>query len=353
MIVGVDARFIRHSGIGRHVSGTLSAWIGDRGVIALPSGEPDWTGWDSQHTTAGMYSLAEQGPALRRLARSADVTWFPHYAHPWRCAGRWVCTVHDVIHLALPELFPGRIRRWAAHALLADVRDRAAAVCFVSRFTRDEFHRLVGAPHGSEHIVGNGVDPRWGQPAPKPTAWDGRPYVVAVSNVKPHKGLSHLLQAMLHPSLAELHLVLIGRADGMRTVDGAAMELIADLGERCHWTGPVGDDDLRSWVAHARLLAFPSRYEGFGLPPLEAMAAGVPVVASDIPAVCEVIAGTEPAATLVPPQDADALAEAIALVHCDHARRNAQILAGRQCAATWTWERTAAATWKAIEQVAT
>lgn len=349
MRLTIDARFAKHSGIGRHISSVLAHWPGTPGLAIVANAADSPPDWQRTVCQAGMYTLAEQGPALRQLARAADITWFPHFAHPWRCPGRWVCTVHDVIHLALPELFPGRVRRFAARALLADVRDRAAAVCFVSRFTRDEFHRLVGAPRGTEHIVGNGVDPSWSRPAPAPPGWDGRPYVVAVGNVKPHKGLRHLLQAMQDPRLAELDLVLIGRVDGLRTVDHAAVGLVAGLGARCRWTGPVGDDELRAWVSHARVLAFPSLYEGFGIPPLEAMAAGVPVVASRIPAVEEVCAAS---AWLVPPADADALADGLLHVAQDEELRTRLIHAGRSLATQWTWSATARSTWQALQTAA-
>jgi glycosyltransferase involved in cell wall biosynthesis len=347
MTPAVDARFIDHSGIGRHIHGVLEHWPSDapRGVAAWNKHPP--AGWRPFHCTARMYSIAEQCWGLRRLPQLADITWFPHYAHPWRCPGRWVCTVHDVLHLAMPGLFPGRVRRWAAHALLADVRDHAAAVCFVSRFSQSEFHRLVGIPRGTQHIVGNGVDAGWSLPTTAPAGWDGRPYVVALGNLKPHKGLTHLLRAMLDPRLADLRLVLIGRSEGLRTVDRAALDLVNALGDRCLLTGPVDDAALRGWVGSARTLAFPSLYEGFGLPPLEAMAAGVPVVASDIPAVREVCGD---AALLVPAADAKALAEGLVRLHQDDSYRTATIARGRRCATQWTWDATAHATWQALAQ---
>lgn len=344
----IDARFLRHSGIGRHITGVLGAWPGAPGTAAVAPTDHAPAGWLGARCCAGMYSLSEQGPALRRLAGAADVTWFPHYAHPWRCPGRWVCTVHDVIHLAMPEIFPGRIRRWAAQALLADVRDGAAAVCFVSEFSQSEFHRLVGKPRGSEHIVGNGVDPIWSLPAPAPDGWDGRPYIVAVGNVKPHKGLTCLLQAMQAPALRNLRLVLIGQADGLRTIDGHALRLATALGTRCTWTGPIDDSALHSWVSHARVLAFPSLYEGFGLPPLEAMAAGVPVVASRIPPVVEVCGD---AAMLVPPRDEEALADGLARLAEDEVLRTTLISIGRARAVQWTWTATAQRTWAALQGV--
>jgi glycosyltransferase involved in cell wall biosynthesis len=342
----LDGRFLRHSGIGRHITGVVDHWPGPRCTIMLSDPHHAPTGWDTVTSTAAMYSLSEQGFSLRRLAAQADAIWFPHYAHPWRCAGRWVCTVHDVIHLAHPELFPGRMRRLAAYALLKDVRDCATGICFVSRFTQQEFHRLVGKPSGAETIVGNGVTMRPMVPPPPPRDWNGRPYVIAIGNAKPHKGLTYLLRAMLSTRLHELDLVLIGHHDGMRTVDRAAQDLSRDLGTRCRWTGFLSDADLQAWLSHARMLAFPSIYEGFGLPPLEAMASGIPVVASRIPSVVEVCGA---AAYLAEPGDIDSLSTGIERLHRDTALRCRLVDAGRRQAATWSWKNTAEATWSTLQ----
>jgi glycosyltransferase involved in cell wall biosynthesis len=293
-----------------------------------------------------MYSFAEQGTALRAIVKAADITWFPHYAHPWRCSGRWMCTVHDVLHLAHAEYFPGRLRRGAARALLADVRDRAAAVCFVTRFTQGEFHRLVGKPIGSEYIVGNGVDSSWFGVEKPPAGWSGRPYIVAVGNIKQHKGMDHLLQAMQSAALQDLDLVIIGRREGLRTVDHRVDNLISHLGSRCRWTGGISDQDLRCWVSHARMLVFPSLYEGFGIPPLEAMAAGVPVVASSIPSVREVCGD---AVVSVFPGSSESLADGIRRLHQDEILRQSMIIAGAACAQRWTWDAAAKTTWIAMQ----
>jgi glycosyltransferase involved in cell wall biosynthesis len=343
----IDARFIRHSGIGRHISGVLGSWTGPSGTVLLPSSEPSVPGWTRIDSRATMYSLAEQGLSLRRLLSASETAWFPHFSHPWKCSGRWTCTIHDVIHLAMPSLFPGLIRRCAAKFLLEDVRDRAASVCFVSAFTRDEFVRLVGMPKGSVHIVGNGVDPSWSLPQQQPDGWDGKPYIVAVGNLKLHKGLGVLLRALDAPHLRDVRLVLIGNASGLRTVDTQALHDMQKLGDRCRWTGPIDDVQLRRWVAHAQALAFPSLYEGFGLPPLEAMMAGVPVVASRIPAV-EEACGT--AALLVPPGDPGALAEALGEMLRDNTRRQQAILDGKKHAARWNWASVAQATWAAMNR---
>ena len=305
-------------------------------------------GWSVVSSDAGMYSWAEQGPGLRRQATNFACTWFPHFAHPWRLSGRWVCTVHDVIHLARPDLFPGRLRRAAARILLADVRDRAAAVCFVSRFTQAEFHRLVGPPVGREMIVGNGVDDAWFEVAPEGPPPHPRPYVIAVGNLKRHKGLSDLLVAMHGPACADLDVVLVGRKDAAKRTDSRLEDLIASLGPRCLWTGVVSDQDLHRWVAHARMLAFPSHYEGFGLPPLEAMAAGVPVVAADIPAIRET---SGPAAELVAPSDPQALAAGIARLAGDANLRRERIAAGRQLAAGYRWQSVAGAMSQVTEAI--
>lgn len=346
----VDGRFINASGIGRHIRGVLSHWPAAPASIVVPNVDAAPSGWTPVVAGAGMYSLAEQGAGFRRSLRGADTVWFPHFSHPLRQRGRWVCTVHDVIQLVMPELFPSRIKRAAARALLVDIRDRAAAVAFVSAFSRDEFIRVIGHPRGSIEIVGNGVDARWFEPADELADVPSRPYIVAVGNVKAHKGLAALVAAMHDPRLADFDLVLIGQRDGLRHIDHATQAQAEALGERCHWTGWVDDEHLRSWVGHAQVLVFPSLYEGFGLPPLEAMASGVPVVASAIPPLKEVTHGRfTDAASWFEPGSSDALAEQLVALLGSPSRQAAQVSLGRECARWWHWGQTAAATHRLIE----
>jgi glycosyltransferase involved in cell wall biosynthesis len=185
-----------------------------------------------------------------------------------------------------------------------------------------------------------GVDPGWAAAPPPDPGWLAAhrlpaDYLLAVGTLEPRKGLDVLLAgyaALLAEEPDAPALVLVGPAGWGPALDGTRLPA-----GRLLLPGYLADDELRRVVAGARLLAFPSRYEGFGLPPLEAMAAGVPVVASDLPAVREVTGGL---VTLVPPGDADALAGAL-LTELRTPTGPDRRAAARQRALAHTWARCA------------
>jgi len=193
-----------------------------------------------------------------------------------------------------------------------------------------------------------------------------RPYVLAIGNTKPHKDLTTLLRALaqMAPARPDLRLLLVGaeppgylgapRAGAPpgaapaappgvppRVPLGVPPGVPPEVRARVVFTGRVTDTELRTLYAGASAFVFPSRYEGFGLPPLEAMALGVPVVCADAASLPEVVGD---AALLFPPGDAAALAAALSRVLDDPALRERLSQAGRERATQFTWQRTAAAT---------
>ncbi|MGH3819045.1 MAG: glycosyltransferase family 4 protein, partial [Pseudonocardiaceae bacterium] len=164
-------------------------------------------------------------------------------------------------------------------------------------------------------------------------------YVLAVGTVEPRKGLDTLLAAL---AALELPVVLVGQP-GWGRLDPAALARQCGLDPaRVHVLGRVSDAELAVVLHHAAVLAAPSLAEGFGLPVLEAMAAGVPVVHSDAPALVEVAGG---AGVVVPRGDPAALAVALRTVLSDPGTAQAMIVAGRRRAAQFSWERTARRVW--------
>jgi glycosyltransferase involved in cell wall biosynthesis len=163
-------------------------------------------------------------------------------------------------------------------------------------------------------------------------------YVLSLATLEPRKGLDVLIRAMAHPAAPDLALVLVG-ASGWGGVDPQAVA--SDVGltpGRVRTLGRLGDTDLAAVLGAASVLAVPSRAEGFGLPVLEGMAAGVPVVTSRDPALLEV--GGD--ATLTSGTgDAAALAEALRQVCDEHQLRASLVSAGRIRAASYTWRQTA------------
>jgi glycosyltransferase involved in cell wall biosynthesis len=245
-----------------------------------------------------------------------------------------VITVHDLAALRYPELHPDRHVQQQRDQVRS--LSRAAAVLAVSSATAEDLvaagvpaQRIVVAPHGLTPLA----DPSPGPGHPPPG------YLLTVGETSPRKGYPRLLEA-----LARLYdrprLVMAGPSAG----DEARVRgLLGTLGLASAVTrlGAVSEPALAALYADALALCFPSVSEGFGLPVLEAMAAGVPVLAADIPPVREV-AGD--AAILLPPDDSGAWAEAIEAVTGDPSLRERMAEQGRRRAAGFTWARTAEGT---------
>ena len=290
---------LNHSGIGTYLRNTVPALIAERPEIRFTLlGAPeelrtlpgaDAANCELREFRAPIYSIAEQVGAWRLTPRGTDLYWSPHYTIPLLRRGKLLVTVCDVCHLALPHLFGGLHRRLYAKLMFAAVRRKADAIITISEFTRREFLRLVGPARQEIHAITLAAPERWFSVRPTRNP-EPAPYVLYVGNVKPHKNLTTLLEAMrLLPDDVAHNLVIVGKESGFLTGDPRVRERAAALGDRVRFTGRVSDEALEQYVAHADALVFPSLYEGFGLPPLEAMACGCPVVVSNaasLPEVC-------------------------------------------------------------------
>jgi glycosyltransferase involved in cell wall biosynthesis len=260
--------------------------------------------------------------------------------------GPWalVTTVHDLVPLRCPDLVPSR-HRWAVRGLLGGALRRAQRIIAVSETTRDEILARYRLPPARVVVVPEAASPHC-VPLPPPAlaamrARYGldRPYVLFVGFLEPKKNLNVLLDAVarLHRAgtWGQTELVVVG-ASGWGP-DPARLVLALGLDGAVRFVGPAPDADLPGLYGGALAFAFPSRWEGFGLPALEAMASGTPVVASNRGALPEVTAG---AALLVEPEAAP-LAAAIGRLLTDPALRERLRAAGLARAAQFSWERTA------------
>ncbi len=258
----------------------------------------------------------------------------------------YVTTVHDISFRAMPHLFRP-VDRWLLnHTVPAAVR-RAHAVITVSEFSRQEIlsayapspERVVATPLATGAHVG---------PIPVQTARDAlqrhyelrRPFVLMVGVLQPRKNLKLAVRAFAAVSRRlgdHWDLLIVGKPgwgqDELHDVIQAE-----GIASRVRQTGHVPDAYLSWFYSAADVLLYPSLYEGFGLPPLEAMACGCPVLASDIPPVREVVAD---AGRLLPPTQEAAWTDALAAVLNDPGERSRMRNAGRRRAAGYSWERMA------------
>jgi glycosyltransferase involved in cell wall biosynthesis len=251
---------------------------------------------------------------LRRRAGRLDVLHCTTFRGPLRAKVPTVVTVHDLAVLRAPEAFP-RWHRLYGRAGLERVLRGAEAVVAVSEFTRAETVELAGVPAERIRVVANGVDTIF-------TADGARAegdYVLAVATLEPRKNLRRAVDAARE---AGVELRVVGaRGWGGVQVDG--------------WVGEIPDAELAALYRGARCVVYPSLYEGFGLPVLEAMACGTPVVTSRGTAMEEVASG---AAVLVDPLDVASIAEGIAAAI---ERRDELVPVGLARARELTWERAA------------
>ena len=309
--VGIDTSPLlqTRAGTARHVDGLLGALRGRPGLelVGLSSGGSGRLASLRRDTL--WYPLR-----LGRTSARLDVLHCTTFRAPLRPRAPLVVTVHDLALLRHPDAFPRWHRATGTRALRAGVAVADAVVC-VSEFTRDELVELLRLPAERLRIVPNGVDPVF-TPAGERAEGD---YVLAVGTLEPRKNLEGAVEAA---RLAGVELRVAGAVGwGGVAVDG--------------WVGEPSDGELAMLMRGARCLVYPSLYEGFGLPVLEAMACGTPVVTSRGGATEEVAGG---AAVLVDPRDPAAIAAGI-----EEAvrRREELVAAGRARAAPFTWERSA------------
>jgi glycosyltransferase involved in cell wall biosynthesis len=258
---------------------------------------------------------------------------------------RQMVMIHDASVFAVPEAYSVSFGRWYRLMLPYWAR-RASLVLTNSEFSRTELARWLRIPMGKIRVVGGGHEHILRTPSDEGVLarhrLGTRPYVLAVSNLSRHKNLEAVRAAiqLLGPSGCDY--VLAGPANPR--VFGSWPE---DAPAQVIRLGYVADGELRALYEHAACLVYPSRYEGFGIPPLEAMACGCPVIASrtaSLPEVC----GT--AALYVDPDDPRQVATAIRRVLCEAGLGEELRQRGRDQSKRWTWTRSAVDTLAAIRE---
>ena len=302
---------------------------------AVPQTFPTNLGW----------SLIDLPRAAR--AENLDVFHAPAYTAPLRGARPLVLTIHDVSYQRHPEWYPYRrdpVRRWfyGQSAKAADV------IITDSDFSRQEIAVAYDLDPTHIRVVPLGVGSPFVHAAPPPPAGITQPYVLHVGDLHVRRNLPTLVRALarlpaVSTNLTPPLLVLAGTDRGERgNIETEARRANVQV----HFAGTPGDDALASFYAHAAALVYPSRYEGFGLPLLEAMACGAPVVGARAASIPEVIGN---AGMLVDPDDEEQMAISIGRLMTDRSLADACRRAGRSRAMEYTWERTARQTAAAYE----
>ncbi len=315
-MIYADQRWIGHHGIGRFARHVLAGL--DYRPIPLSS---------NPAAPLDSWFLAR---ALSEVARN-DLFFSPGYNTPLFCSCPFIFTIHDLSHIYCPEISSPPIRLYYATVMKRACR-RAARILTVSEFTRTQIIEWSGVSPQKISNVGCGIGPAF-QPNGDPYGLP-YPYLLSVTNRKRHKNEFRLVEAFAKASLNQrIHLVLTGES----TPELVSCIEAQELRSRVDFVGIVPEERLPSLYRGAEALVFPSLYEGFGLPILEAMACGTPVVTANTTALPEV---SGDAALLVDPTSVKQISDAMEQVVSDTSLRQQLREKGLAQAAEFSWAST-------------
>lgn len=286
-------------------------------------------------------------------AQRLDVFHTPIGAVPLLARTPSVVTVHDLAFLKYPDQLPASRRAWLVAATRLSAR-RAAKIITVSQATANDLKEWLNVPDDRiqaiplatsgkvERVEGKSLDVFQ-------MKWDiDRPYVLAVGTLEPRKNLPTLLRAFARiKDDIDHQLVLVG-PEGWLTGELKSTLEELNLGDRVRLTGFVSDEELGGWYSGADLFAFPSYYEGFGLPSIEAMRCGAPVLCANNSAFPEVVGN---AGVLIPAEDENAWSDSMLDLLQDESKRDELRTLGFARANEFSWERTAQETYDVYEDV--
>jgi glycosyltransferase involved in cell wall biosynthesis len=353
--IAIDARKLRDFGIGTYVRNLLRhlsridrqteyvvlCGAGDRGAV-----EELGENFRAVLESAPAYSIREQFRIPLDLRRErVNLFHAPHYVLPPLTPCRSVVTIHDCIHLQFPEYLPHRLGYAYARTALWLAAHRSSRVLTVSEASKRDILRYFSVPESKIHVIYNAIDERFNEAPPADEVERVReryqlndPFVLYAGNIKPHKNLERLIEAfylLRRQELEHVKLLIIGDEISKYATLRRAVHRYK-LHKHVRFFGFVPDKTLAVLYRLAAVFAFPSLYEGFGLPPLEAMASGTPVVTSNVSSLPEVVGD---AALLIDPNDAAAIADAMRRVLTDPALRDDLRARGFVRVRDFSWER--------------
>jgi glycosyltransferase involved in cell wall biosynthesis len=353
-LIGIDIRKLDDYGIGTYIRNLiLQLDMLDSGQEFLLFRKPETNtgilpqGMKSAVERAGLYSLLEPFRLARSAKRSGiDLFHSPHYVTPFSPRCPITVTIHDLIHLLFPEYLPNRSALRYARFFLKRAAKKAAVIFAVSERTRQDILHHLPAREDQVVVTYNAVDPLMTRVPETAELEETRsryilnhPFVLYVGNLKPHKNLARAVEAFSrfrNRVGKEWRFVVVGS----QSAGGEVHRTIGttDLKGAVRFLGFIPDKHLLPIYALADIFLFPSLYEGFGLPPLEAMAAGTPVVSSNSSSLPEVLGD---AALLVDPHDPEQMASAMLRIISEDELRRTLIERGRRQVEKFSWSETA------------
>jgi glycosyltransferase involved in cell wall biosynthesis len=277
---------------------------------------------------------------------------------PTGVRARSVVTIHDCIHLMFPQYLPNRAAHAYARATMWSAARRSACILTVSEASKRDILHFFNVPQDKVVVIPNAIDERfWHEPREEDIdrvrqryQLDTR-FVLYVGNIKPHKNLVRLIEAFADlrrdPSFEDVKLLIIGDEISKLPALRRAVHR-HKLHKHVRFLGYLPDEMLAILYRLAAVFVFPSLYEGFGLPPLEAMASGTPVVTSNVSSLPEVTGG---AAVLADPYDVESIRDGVCRVLTDPALAAEMRRHGLVRARDFSWERSVGKTLEVYQQV--
>jgi glycosyltransferase involved in cell wall biosynthesis len=354
--IGIDARKLHDFGIGTYVRNLLLELAKiDQTTEYVVITRPEDTSvaasvgenFRAVADASGHYSLAEQISIPLTVRREKlDLLHAPHYVLPVLTPSRSVVTIHDCIHLMFPQYLRHRRVGYAfARASLYTAAHKSDRIFTVSEQSKRDILKFFDVPPDKIVVTPNAIDDRFSVPPSEEHVVNTREryqlsysYLLYVGNIKPHKNLERLIEAfhlVRQQGRSELELIIIGdEISKLQSLRRAVHKY--DIHRYVRFLGYVPDKTLAVLYRLASVFVFPSLYEGFGLPPLEAMASGTPVVTSNVSSLPEVVGD---AAVLVDPYSAEAIAEGIiSVLRSTHLREDLR-RRGLERVKAYSWAR--------------
>jgi glycosyltransferase involved in cell wall biosynthesis len=353
--IAIDARRLHDYGIGTYVRNLLrhlsrldtdSEYLvicdGEGGPLARELG-PNFQPLTTHARTDSTFDHF----AVPRLLRHAGAHLYhtPYPVLPMLATCPSVVTIHDCVNLTFPQYAPGRLARLSQRVRMWSAARRSTRILTVSESSKRDILRFLGVPESKVSVIPNAIDERYGTPPTHDEVQLVRErfqlygeFLLYAGNIRPHKNLDRLIEAFHHlresSRFEHLRLLIIGDEISKYPTLRRAVHR-HKLHKHVRFFGFVPDRTLAVLYRLATVFVFPSLYEGFGLPPLEAMASGTPVVTSNISALPETVGD---AALLIDPYDASAIAEGLRQALTDQELRARLIASGLARATSFSWD---------------
>ncbi len=346
------------SGIGTYIKNIIPYLIGNFEVTLIVNKEAIkqyhfYKKVNILESNSNIYSVEEQFELFKTVPQ-CDVFWSPHYNVPLLPikAKKRLVTIHDVFHLAFLDTLSLKQKLYAK-LLINQAVNRSNKILTVSNFSKNEIVKYTKTTKQID-VIYNAINfDKFKVTKEEKTLYETKEkynlpesFILFVGNVKPHKNIKNLLLAI---KTLDINLVVVGKKDGFITGDENILEIIEEnsLQKRVFFTGYVQDEDIPLLYNLAKLFVFPSFYEGFGIPPIEAQACGCPVVCSNVASLPEV--GEKDSVIYCNPYNVSDIKEKIELVLDNDNLREKLIKKGFENIKRFSWEASAKKIVKTIE----